>query len=307
MLAGFVRYALQIAPTLSISVGGRVDWLHDAFEARAPSGGAPESATHVAFSPKIGASFRYVGSDRHTGHLYANVARSFKAPTPDQLFDQRTVPVPFPPYAITFANAALRPQYGTNKELGAYHRAVIAPGALAADLTVAVYQLDLRDELDFDLQSFRYANIGQSRHRGLETGLKLDGPHTLALFANYTLQAATTTAGDNAGKYLKAIPHHFVTAGVTVGSSSGPAASVVMLGARRIYLDDANTQELPGWTRWDARVSYSVRGVRLSADVFNLLDAKYSTTGFPDPADPGVVHYYPAAGRTLQIGVTRDW
>jgi vitamin B12 transporter len=306
-LAGFFRYGLQIAPALSVSVGGRVDWLHDGFEPRAPSDGASESASRIAFSPKLGVSFRYLGSQRHAGHLYANVARSFKAPTPDQLFDQRTVPVPFPPYAITFANAGLRPQYGTNTELGGYHRAVLAPGALTADLTVAVYQLDLRDELDFDLQSFRYANIGRSRHRGLETGLKLEGPHTVGLFANYTLQAATARAGENTGKYLKAIPRHFVTAGVTVGPSSGPAASVVVSGARRIYIDDANTQELPGWTRWDARLSYSLRGVRLSADVFNLLDAKFSTTGFPDPANPSMVYYYPAAGRTLQIGVTRDW
>ena len=306
-LAGFVRYGLEVSPALRFSVGGRLDWLHDAFEPRAPSEGVSASATHVAFSPKVGVNFRYVSSARQHGHLYANLARSFKAPTPDELFDQRKIPVPFPPYAITFANAALKPQYGTSTEVGVYHDAAFVPGWLAADVTVAAYQLDLRDELDFDLQTFRYQNLGRSRHRGLEAGLNLHGPGTVGGFANYTLQSAISRLGDNAGKYLKAIPRHFVTAGMTVGSSTGLAGGVVVSSARRIYLDDANTRELPGWTRWDVRLAYAVRGVLLSAGVYNLWDTKYSTTGFPDAADPSVVYYYPAAGRTLQLGLSRDW
>jgi len=122
------------------------------------------------------------------------------------------------------------------------------------------------------------------------------------------LQAATSRFGASAGKYLKAIPRHFVTAGVSAGSSgAGPAASVVVSSAQRIYLDDANTQRLPSWTRWDVRLAYAVRGVRLTADVFNLWGTRYSTTGFPDAADPRVVYYYPAADRTLRFGVTREW
>ncbi|CAN5248954.1 hypothetical protein BH20GEM2_BH20GEM2_03030 [soil metagenome] len=45
----------------------------------------------------------------------------------------------------------------------------------------------------------------------------------------------------------------------------------------------------------------------LSLEVFNLLDREYSTTGFPDPAGSGVVYYDPAAGRTLQAGLSRGW
>jgi len=30
--------------------------------------------------------------------VFLNAGRSFKAPTPDQLFDQRSIPVPFEPY-----------------------------------------------------------------------------------------------------------------------------------------------------------------------------------------------------------------
>ena len=33
--------------------------------------------------------------------------------------------------------------------------------------------MDMTDELDFDLATFRFVNIGESRHRGVEAGLKL--------------------------------------------------------------------------------------------------------------------------------------
>ncbi len=61
---------------------------------------------------------------------------------------------------------------------------------------------------------------------------------------------------------------------------------------------------LPGYTRIDAELWYPVRGVRLTAEVFNVPGREYSTTGFPDPTGTGTIYYYPAAGRLLQIGLS---
>lgn len=72
---------------------------------------------------------------------------------------------------------------------------------------------------------------------------------------------------------------------------------------RNIFLDDANTIELPAYTRMDARLAYELRGVRLFLDVRNLFAAHYSTTGFPDPSGSGAIYYYPAAGRSFEIGI----
>ncbi len=57
------------------------------------------------------------------------------------------------------------PQTSTSVESSLYHRAELLPGMLAGELQLAGYQLDMREELDFDFESFRYVNIGQSRHR----------------------------------------------------------------------------------------------------------------------------------------------
>jgi YD repeat-containing protein len=39
----------------------------------------------------------------------------------------------------------------------------------------------------------------------------------------------------------------------------------------------------------------------------NVLNASYSSTGFPDPGGSDVRFYYPAAGRVLSVSVEARW
>lgn len=295
----FAQLDLRPAPRLKLTAGARLDALDDTFE---PTGEAETTASHTAFSPKAGVNVRYVQTARHVGHVYASVARSFKAPTLDQLFDQRTIPVPFPPFGVTISNAELKPQHGTSVEAGLYHRAEAA-GPLAAEVSLAVYQIDMTDELDFDFETFRFVNIAESRHRGVEAGLSVFAGPRLSAFANYTLQHVTAQNGAFAGNFVKAIPRDFVSAGLSAAHRSGVDGSVIVRSAQRMFLDDANTLRLPGYTTADARLGYRLAAVTLALEAFNLFDAAYSTTGFPDPAGQGVLFLYPAAGRTFRLGL----
>lgn len=303
-VGGFARYDLPLTDALRITAGARLDWLRDSFDAEVPEDVGAMRNAHLALSPQAGVNLRYLRSPRQEGHLFANVGRSFKAPTPDQLFDQRSIPVPFEPYRVTLSNAELVPQRGTSVEAGLYHRARLVPGALSASLSLAAYHLEMRDELDVDLQTFRYVNIGRSRHRGVEAGLELNGSPGVGAYANYTLQAVTFRYGDYHGNALKAIPRHSLAMGLRLGAAEGLAGAVTAQSTWGVYLDDANTLALPGYTRVDARLTYPIARVRLEAEVFNLLDREYSTTGYPDPAGTGAVYYYPAAGRVLQVGLS---
>lgn len=305
--AAFARGEVRPAPTVRLTAGARLDWLRDVWQPGSPSEGDRVETTHLAFSPQAGINLRYSSTSRQEGHLFASAGLSFKAPTPDQLFDQRSIPVPFEPFRVTLSNADLNPQRGTSLEAGIYHRAELVPGALSGSLSLAAYQIDMRDELDVDLETFRYVNIGRSRHRGIEAGLDLRALRGLGAYANYTLQAVTFRRGDYEGNALKAIPRHSLAAGLRMGTVDGLAGSVAMQSAWGIYLDDANTIELPGHTRVDARLSYPIASLRLDVEVFNLLDREYSTTGYPDPGGTGTVYYYPAAGRVLQVGLSTAW
>ena len=177
------------------------------------------------------------------------------------------------------------------------------PERLQARLALSVYQMDMRNELDFDLQDFRYVNIGRSRHRGLEAGLTVEAPGATGGFANYTRQDATSRFGENAGKQLKAVPRDAFALGLTRTPSQGLGLALTATTVRHTWLDDANARPLAPYTRLDLRASYPVVGVRLTLDVRNLLDRAYSTTGYPDPGGSGTLLLYPAARRVVTIGI----
>ena len=302
----FGEYTMQLGAPVRLSIGSRYDWLRDTFDPRAPDSGSAVVASHAAFSPKAGLNVRYSKSTTGTGSVYVTAGRSFKAPTLDQLFDQRPIPVPFPPYSVTTSNPLLRPQSGTSIEAGVYQDGTWS-SSLRASASVSVYQMDMKDELDFDLQTLRYVNIGSSRHRGIEAGVVLSGPAGVSIFANYALQAARSQSGDNIGKYLKAIPRHTLSGGASITLFSRLDASAMVTTIGGAYLDDANTVTLPAFTRVDARTLYPVGAVSIVVEARNLLNAKYNTTGYLDPSGTGEAYFYPAAGRTLSVGLRGGW
>ena len=304
--AAFAQYDLFPIERVRLSLGARFDALRDRFEARAPSEKPSEETTHTAVSPKLGVNVRYLRTERHRGNAYANVSRSFKAPTLDQLYNQRTYQLG-PDQQISFFSPRLDPQRGTSYEVGLYHRAQLWPEAgVGGSLSLALYQIDMRDELDFSLQELRYVNIGKSRHRGVEAGLKLYAPGPTTLRANYTRQDVTLERGEFEGNAVKAIPRDVLTAGVSAAPErlGGLSGSVLVNVVSGTYLDDANTIRLPGHTTVGARLAYEYGLATASLEAENLLDATYSTTGFPDPLGAEQVYYYPAAGRTLRLGLT---
>jgi outer membrane receptor protein involved in Fe transport len=277
------------------TLGARADLLRDAFT---PEGGDNLEATHFAFSPKLGVNVRYAES----GNAWVSASRTFKAPTLDQLFDQRPIPIPFPPFSLTTSNPELEPQRGTSAEAGLYHDVAISSARLG--LTVTVYEIAMRDELDFDLQTFKYVNIARSRHRGFETGLTVSHGIT-SLHASLTLQDVVSRAGANTGKRLKAIPGHLLSAGATITPRGIGTISASITRTADVWLDDANTRRFPSWTRIDAQFSRPFGSVALVLGARNLFDKRYNTTGFLDASGSGQAYYYPAAGRVLTLGIRR--
>ena len=300
-IALFAHYALEILPPVRLSLGARTDWLDDEFAPTVPTGGNL-AASHAAFSPKLGLNVRYLESPSGSGHVFVAASRSFKAPTLDQLYDQRPIPVPDPPFTITTSNPALSPQHGTSYEAGVQHTLATNDRSRFSG-TVSVYQMDMRDELDFDVATLRYRNIGRSRHRGLEAGAEWSAAGRWSAFTNYTLQDVTSRAGANQGNRLKAIPRQALAGGVALSPGLLPEVRLTASHLRDIFLDDANTRELPAWTRLDAQLTQRFADLFVMLQVRNLLGARHSTTGFPDPSGSGLMYLHPAAGRTVHLAI----
>ena len=302
-VAGFVQYDLVPHPRLRFTLGARYDAISDRYT---PTGQAATDASHSAFSPKVGVNVAFARSTKYVGHVYANYLGIFKAATMDQLFDQRLLPVPFPPFSITISNHELKPQSGQSYEAGLYQRLRFSP-TVSLDWTLSAYQVDMKDELDFSFETFSYANIASSKHRGLESGLRLQVGSSVAAYSNYTFQRVTYEEGSHKGNFVKGIPRDYLNVGVQSTLPFGLSVGAVLHATARMYLDDGNTQPLDDYTTLDAVVAYQWRNLQLKLDATNLLGATYSTTGFPDPdasSDSGIVFLYPAAGRALRVGVS---
>jgi outer membrane receptor protein involved in Fe transport len=304
--AAFVRYQAELHQRLHLTIGGRFDRIAQEFK---PSGSDTDrlSSTSAAFSPELGANLALHRSARHRTNVLGSIGRSFKAPTHDQLFDQRPIPIPFPPNAATVSNPSLSPQYGWHYEVGGYHQSDLTESGVRAEVSFSAYEIHLTDQLDFDLERFHYINLGSSLHRGAEVGLKAHSTLGVAPFFTYSLQRATDRSGIYSGRFLKAIPRDSRTVGVDVTSRTGPSATFVSRRTGSSFMDDANTIRLPGFSRLDARVRYPVGPIDIAVEITNLLNRSYQSTGYPDPAGSGVLYVFPAAGRTARLGMSTAW
>lgn len=292
-MGAFAHLVASQSSRVRWTLGARVDLLRDSFT---PEGEENLEATHFAFSPKLGVNARYAES----GNVWLSASRTFKSPTLDQLFDQRPIPIPFPPFSLTTSNPELEPQRGTSAEAGIYQDIALASARLG--LTLTLYEISMRDELDFDLQTFKYVNIARSRHRGFEAGLTLS-QGIVSANAALTLQDAKARAGANDGKQLKAIPGQILSAGATITPRGVGTFSASVSRTADVFIDDANTRRFPSWTRVDAQFSRPIGSLTLVAGARNLFDERYNSTGFLDPSGSGQAYYYPAAGRVITLGI----
>jgi outer membrane receptor protein involved in Fe transport len=301
-LAGFLNWQLRPTTPLRFSLGARIDRIADDFTPSSGSGGNSESGTHQAVSPRVALNFALPTSERTATNIFLAAGRAFKAPTLDQLFDDRRIPIPVPPFSATVSNPDLVPQRGTSVEGGLYQSWTLEQGS-RIDWSAALYDEKMREELDFDITTFRYVNIGRSRHRGAELGVSAQETGRWFAFGNYTQQQVIAINGQFAGRQLKAIPRRVASAGFNATLWRGVTAGVVASSLGGAFVDDENLVALRGFTRFDSRLGIPVGPARVTIDLVNALDRRYDVTAFPDPAGSGSIYRYPAAGRGLVIGL----
>jgi outer membrane cobalamin receptor len=260
MAAAFVTHEWRIAPRVRLAVGARYDMINDSFES--------QDVSDRAFSPRIGASF-----DLGAVVAYLQLARAFKAPTLDQRFDQR----PFPG-GFTISNPSLESQHANNLEAG----------VRGANWEAVAYVMHVDDEIDFDVRTFRYGNIGSSRHRGIETSYR----GRLASFG-YTW---TRVQAEGSSHQLKNIAEHVVRAGLDFAH----VHAGVEYSANR-WLDDENRFPLDDALLVDLRVMQTFRSFVAALEAHNVLNRRYTPLGF---VLGNVPFSYPAAGRSVALTLT---
>ncbi|HEV2719188.1 MAG TPA: TonB-dependent receptor [Thermoanaerobaculia bacterium] len=267
--AAFGTAAFRIAPSVQLVAGVRRDSI-DSMSATSPRAGINVHAAGIVW--------------------FAQASRAFKAPTLDQLFDPRPFPGPTGK-PIYISNSALLPQRARNFEIGA------SRATASANWSIAAYSMHVKDEIDLDLRTFSYRNIGASRHRGVESMFELTSARVRP-FATYAWTRVEDEA--NPGQQLKNIPEHVAQLGLTTTLPARVEGSVVWRWMHGRWLDDDGLYPMPDVSRIDLRLARRIGPATLRLDVLNATNARYNELGYVLFGTP---FEYPAAARAFRVGL----
>ncbi|MCG6955128.1 MAG: TonB-dependent receptor [Gemmatimonadetes bacterium] len=301
-LAAHLSAMRDLGDRLRLDAGVRFDVVRPHEDG--PNGTSP---SFKQWSPRLGLNLAYSRAPSAGGNLFVTWTRAFKAPTLDQLYDVREIPTGQPGQTVNLSNAALKPQRSRAVELGLYQRVPLGSPGRFAEVSATVYRQELDDEIDFDLRTFQYGNIQQSRHVGFEGSVRAVLSPRLELTHAATVTHATFRASEYDGNQLKNIPRTAFVTSLRADLSKTVDATVTHRFTGAVYLDDENTSKVAGAGLVDAALRWRVGAVEATASVRNLFDHKYESFGYLlfDPfQQTNVRMLHPGAGRSLSIGLT---
>lgn len=209
--------------------------------------------------------------------VYGKLGRSFRVPNVNDIYNLFTATVNL-----------LEPQTSHDREVGADFRSA------RARYRIAVYDIDLDNEILFDPAAFTNRNLPPTRRRGVEIDARWRLTGALDAFANYTHTVAEFRAGSFggvpvAGNEVPLVPRHAANAGL--GWAFAPRtrldAVVRHVGEQRFDGDEINTfgRKIPAYTVIDVKLMHETGGWLMSAAVNNLFNEQYFSygvfTGFP--------------------------
>ena len=255
----FASSLVDVAPRVRVSAAIRWDGVDDdGFNTSASA--APDNQR--AWSPRAGVAVRL--SDTGNVSLFGQVSKAFKAPTLDQRFDPR----PYPDFrggTFTISNPGLVPQRAANMEVGLSGSGPVRWNALA-------YHMAVEDEIDFDLRTFSYANIGESRHTGVE--IEAEG-QWWTRFQPSVWYAFSRVVAAGSDRQLKNVPRHVLRVagrGRLPGSIDAHVRSSHATGSS---FDDDGLFPIEGASTIDLRVRRPIGRYAVFVDALNLGDDRY--------------------------------
>ncbi len=300
--AAFVAGRFQLSRRLSATGALRVDWTRSEVELPLGEEPAPEAQERSSLSPSIGLSYELPGM----GQIFASVARSFKNPTLEQLYDRRPYfvdddgPGGNPPFILHLSSSALEPQRGTHFDLGTR----LSP-VRELQIEGSGYYAKSEDEIGFDLANFRYDNIEKSIHYGFEGRATYSPLDPLRAELGYTWTRALFDGGKYDGKQINGVPIHRIHASMRLGPVLGSVLTIDGNHLRDQWLDEGNAYEIDPSTVVDAAIYHTQGALTLFAAMRNLFDEEYASAAYLTIDERGreLPLYFPGAPRSFEIGV----
>jgi iron complex outermembrane recepter protein len=225
--------------------------------------------------------------------LYAGFARGFRSANLQE--------------TVSFSGVApVDPQKTESYEIGGKYR------SQRCAFNLALYWMDVDDEILFDPLTFQNTNLERVQHRGVELSGNVRVLEWLEVYASYTLDDVRIREGIADAGHIPIMPKHRGALGATVFLPWGfeVGADALWIGSRWLANDltnDLPSHNLSSYGVYDARFAWRGGGgpfaIVLEAIARNLTDREYSDFGAVGAA-PG---YYPSPERNYILGARVEY
>jgi vitamin B12 transporter len=238
---------VTVTPITGLSAGAGLR-----YDDHSQFGDATTLSANAVYSPNAGATT-----------LRASYGEGFKAPSLYQLYGD-------------FGTPTLTPEKAKGWDAGIAQK--LLEGAV--ELSATWFERRTRNQIDFDLSSFIYANIARARARGVELAVRMTPAEHFTVTANYTYSDAENRAraDPNFGKPLTRRPKNSVSASADYAWDFGLSAGATITGVSNSFDDAGNSQRLEGYTLVDLRAAFAVmEKVEIFGRIENLFGERYET------------------------------
>jgi iron complex outermembrane receptor protein len=277
---------LSIFENLIFSLGYRHEWVtYDLFQLN-PSAKDKTKNQEPAYSFSLDYLFGKKSS------AFFSFKRSFRFPVTDELI------LVFPTFRV---NPAMEPQTGYHYETGVRHAFT---DQIEANLTL--FWIDLQDEIFFNPATFINENYPKTRRQGFEVGLKARPIQWLHLWGNYGYIRPLLRGDSFSGNDIPGVPRHKGSIGTDIFLGRGFQfdARGNIIGSRYFISDWANQLEkLSGYYTFDAKLSYSWKGLKAFIGINNIFNRKYSEWAVTNATGTTQL-FYPSPGRNFLGGIS---
>ncbi|WP_353205484.1 TonB-dependent receptor [Sphingomonas sp.] len=194
--------------------------------------------------------------------LRASYGEGFKAPTLYQLYSY-------------YGTRRLVPETARSYDVGIQQR--LLGNQVSASVTY--FHRDTKNQIDFDLGTFTYQNIAQTRAEGVEVELALRPVEALTVTGNYSyINAKNRSTGANFGKDLARRPKQTLSVSADYRFAFGLSVGGTVSHVGDSFDNAGNTVRLDGYVLAGFRAEMAI-GRRLSVygRIDNAFDEKYRT------------------------------
>ena len=283
--AVYLQNSTAIGESWNVSLGGRLHRVeYGVTDLANPSQSDERKRDLTAY--EVGARYRVNAALSP----YAKIGTSFRVPNVNDVYN-----------LFTGVVGLLEPQTSHEQEIGVDIRS--GPGTYR----LALYHMDIDNELYFDPAAFVNRNLPPTRRQGVEAEGKWRLGGSVDLFVNYTYAQSEFRSGSFggvpiAGNEVPLVPRHAANAGAGWAFAPRARADIVAryVGEQVFDGDETNTfgRKMPSYTVVDLKLTYASTGWLIGIGMKNLFDEKYFNYGVFDSFTP-TFFAYPQPERSI--------